>query len=113
MNYKLIEQWNGLALQTAATKRVISIGIDASPLNSYQGGIIQDAQSCSHVQTDHGVAIVGSGVENGVQFYLVRNSWGTGWGEQGYFRVLKQPTKEGKGCLALRETPSFAVVDTQ
>jgi len=36
---------------------------------------------------DHAIVAVGWGEENGVQYYVVRNSWGTGWGERGYVRI--------------------------
>ena len=39
--------------------------------------------------TNHAVVIVGYGTENGVDYWKVRNSWGTWWGEAGHFRIKR------------------------
>lgn len=36
---------------------------------------------------NHAVVVVGYGTENGMDYWLVRNSWGTGWGEDGYIKI--------------------------
>lgn len=52
---------------------------------SYRGGIYKDVLKDKDV--DHDVEVVGWGEEDGVQYWHVRNSWGTYWGELGFFRI--------------------------
>ncbi|VDM82305.1 unnamed protein product [Strongylus vulgaris] len=37
----------------------------------------------------HGVKIIGWGIENGIKYWLISNSWNTNWGEKGLFRMLR------------------------
>lgn len=77
-------------LNKVAEYGVTSVAIDASltSFHSYASGIYQDS-SCSSWFLDHAVACVGYGAENGTKYWIVRNSWGTSWGEEGYFRLLR------------------------
>ena len=52
----------------------------------YSFGIITDDNTCG-TDLDHAVLAVGYGVDNGQPYYLVKNSWGEDWGEDGYFRI--------------------------
>lgn len=69
---------------------VASIGISAgnTPFNLYTGGILDDNE-CNIYLIDHAVACVGYGSEDGIDFWIVRNSWGTDWGEEGYVRMIR------------------------
>ena len=46
--------------------------------------------SCSTAKTvNHAVVVVGYGTQSGQNYWLVRNSWGTGWGESGYIKMRR------------------------
>lgn len=40
-------------------------------------------------RVDHSVVLVGCGIENGIEYWLIQNSWGEHWGEQGYMKLRK------------------------
>jgi len=56
-------------------------------LENYTGGIFED--TTGDMDITHEVSIVGFGVENGQKYWTVRNSWGSHWGESGFFRVVR------------------------
>jgi cathepsin B len=56
-----------------------------SDFMSYKGGIYE--HKSGYVMGGHAVVIVGWGVENGVNYWIVQNSWGPNWGENGFFRI--------------------------
>lgn len=66
----------------------ISCGVAVTDaLEDYTGGIFVDTTNATDV--DHDISVVGYGVEDGVKYWLVRNSWGSHWGEQGFFRIIR------------------------
>lgn len=79
----------------------IACGIDAAPILEYTGGIASDAGD----YVDHVISVVGWGEENGIPYWIVRNSWGEYWGEMGFVRVAK-----GHNALHLEEQCAWAVV---
>jgi cathepsin L len=64
----------------------VSVAINAIPIQSYQSGIFDG--TCS-ADLDHAVLAVGYGTDQstGVNYWIIKNSWGGDWGEQGYFRM--------------------------
>ena len=53
----------------------------------YEGGIYE--HTWGEYLGGHAVMIVGWGEENGVKYWIVQNSWGSGWGEDGFFRIIR------------------------
>ncbi|XP_066287542.1 cathepsin O-like [Branchiostoma lanceolatum] len=63
----------------------LAIIVDATSWQDYLGGIIQ--HHCSHDYNNHAVQIVGYNIKGDVPYFIVRNSWGSGWGLDGYLHI--------------------------
>jgi len=57
---------------------------------------------------DHGVLATGYGVEGANEYYNVKNSWGTSWGEKGYIKLVKGTNlNKGAGQCGMLIEPSY------
>jgi KDEL-tailed cysteine endopeptidase len=80
-----VTHYSNSALKQALNLGPVAIAIDASNLQFYTGGVIND--NCG-VQLNHGVLAVGYGTDSdGTDYYIIKNSWSASWGEAGYFKI--------------------------
>jgi cathepsin L len=99
-----LEENNYTALMNAiATVGPIAVSVDAN-WGSYAGGVFAGCDPTKNVDIDHAVVLVGYGVDNGQDYWLVRNSWSPSWGEGGYIRVARS-SNDDNNC-AMDSTPS-------
>lgn len=61
---------------------------------SYQSGIIGADAGCP-TEIDSCMGAVGYGMEDGVQYFIIRNSWGSEWGDHGYVRLATDGGDKG------------------
>ena len=92
-------------LKAAIAKSPISVTIEADKpvFQMYREGIF-DSPECG-TTLDHAVTAVGYGKENGKEYYIVRNSWGPKWGEEGYIKIA---AVEGDGICGIQMESVFS-----
>ncbi len=100
---------NPASMQTAVAVKPNSVAIqaDTTYFQSYTGGIMSGTACGTSI--DHAVVIVGYGTSStGVAYWTVRNSWGTGWGEAGYFQVAQST---GLGVCGINQYVAYPITN--
>jgi cathepsin X len=87
----------------------VKASVNAEPLINYTGGIIYDRPELRNMTHNHGVSIVGWGYEEStsIQYWIVRNSWGTYHGEMGFILV-----ELGRNLLGIENHIAWATPGT-
>lgn len=94
------------ALVAALAMQPISVAIQADQFvfQFYKGGVLTDDSCGKAGQLDHGVLAVGYGsdLETNEPYFLVKNSWGDTWGEDGFIRLSRKSENEFGMCAILK-----------
>lgn len=96
------------ALQKAVANQPVAVAIEGGgrAFQLYVSGIFTETCGTS---LDHGVAVVGYGTENGFDYWIVRNSWGASWGEDGYIRMERNLASSPTGKCGIAIEPSYPI----
>ena len=96
---------NYTALMAAVMNQPVAVGVAAMNWGDYQGGVYPNELCDGDI--DHAVLLVGWGTDPGLgDYWKIKNSWGSGWGEDGYIRLQKNTKfctedsrpSDGLGC---------------
>jgi C1A family cysteine protease len=63
----------------------VTVEADTATFQGYTKGILNSSKCGTNL--DHAITAVGYGNSNGQNYYIVRNSWGSTWGDQGYIMI--------------------------
>lgn len=111
-NYSDITPNDEKVLKRAVAQQPVSVAIQAnlSSFQLYSGGVYSDP-NCGD-KLDHGVLVVGYGHDliHGMDYWLIKNSWGPYWGEDGYIRIQRN-TETESGLCGISAQPTIPLLD--
>ncbi|KAL7212814.1 hypothetical protein ACSBR2_015492 [Camellia fascicularis] len=107
--YEDVSTNNEQALLQAVANQPISVAIEGSgsDFKFYSSGVFTG--NCG-TNLDHAVTIIGYGAtSDGTKYWLVKNSWGSGWGENGYMKI-KRDVAANEGLCGIAMQASYPIV---
>ncbi len=105
--FKDVAYGDNTALKASIVDGPTSVAIEADQtcFQSYKSGVLSASNCDCGTALDHAVLAVGYGSENGTPYILVKNSWGTVWGDNGY---IKMADISGDGTCGINNQASRA-----
>jgi KDEL-tailed cysteine endopeptidase len=101
------------ALLKAVAKQPVSVAVasSTSAMFFYKGGIISGSK-CDGV-VNHAVLAIGYGHDaaTGMDYWIVKNSWGSSWGENGFFRVQRTTARNSGVCGILSQYSVYPTIN--
>lgn len=111
--YQAVQRKNEAELERAVAGRPVAVVIDASrAFQFYKRGVFSGP--CNTTTVNHAVTVVGYGSAGsdsggGRKYWIVKNSWGQGWGENGYVRMARR-VRAREGMCAIAIEPYYPVM---
>tara|TARA_A100001015_G_scaffold315298_1_gene426804 strand:+ start:6586 stop:7455 length:870 start_codon:yes stop_codon:yes gene_type:complete len=110
-DYKDVSQNNEKALMRALNHQPVSVAIQANKrsFQFYKSGIYSDP-NCGF-DLDHGVLLVGYGYDklNDMDYWILKNSWGEDWGDNGYIKIMRN-IDDSRGLCGIAMNPSVPII---
>ncbi|KHN22488.1 Cysteine proteinase RD21a [Glycine soja] len=105
-DYEDVPAYDELALKKAVANQPVSVAIEGGgrEFQLYVSGVFTGRCGTA---LDHGVVAVGYGTANGHDYWIVRNSWGPSWGEDGYIRLERNLANSRSGKCGIAIEPSY------
>jgi len=106
--YVAVTPKNVKQMKAAVAEMPLAVSVDAAgrQFMNYKKGIYDHENMI--VRLDHATLVVGWGTESGTDYWIMKNSWNTSWGEKGYMRLK---IEDGVGVAGIQKEPLQALVN--
>jgi len=106
--YQKVRPNNATELKAAVARQPVAVGVSGSEkaFQFYSSGIL--SSNCTG-DADHAILVVGYDRSNGTDYWIVKNSYGTKWGINGYIHIAAGDQNSGEGVCSINTMPSYPI----
>lgn len=102
--YEDVVPYNVKELTIAVSNQPVSVSVDATVWQFYSSGVIDN--NCG-ISLNHAVVAVGYSMSDKGNYWILKNSWGPHWGEQGFLKVAMA---DGPGLCGINKISSYPIL---